>query len=264
MKTINVCFLHSGSAFFSPTPLPKNLPAVFQVKMFQVFLISFILWIEESSFFATLFGLYMILRCCLFCFSSHVMFVSAFPGTLLTVRCWVSGGSPGVQSFFMHKHIFKSITSVAWSEGEKWRLKHVKWQFLFGSQFILWIKKAVLFGSIVGKINSELVSLGSSEALICCQLCQGQQAPSPVVVVVLVQQKAEAGNTVASPGSRGWRMLIPFQDVFYRLRGGGRIKINVDIPSDVSLYWRLCVGLVLLEHEYISSVSDLAHVLFLW
>lgn len=81
-------------------------------------------------FFSTIFGLYMTLQCCLFCFSSHVMFVSASPGTLLTVRCWVSGGYPGVQSFFMHKLVFKNVINLLWYGqywlGEKSGLKHVK------------------------------------------------------------------------------------------------------------------------------------------
>lgn len=52
---------------------------------------------------------------------------------------------------------------------------------------------------------------------------------------------------VALPVSRGWRVLI----VFYRLGDGGGIIISVDNPSDVSLCWHLCIGLLLLEHKYI-------------
>ena len=99
-KLLWVCSLHSGNTVFSPTPLPFNPPAVFHVEMFQVFLKPFILWIWVILFFLNHIWFIHDLQCCLFCFSSHVMFVSAFPGTLLTVRCWVSGGSPGVQSFF--------------------------------------------------------------------------------------------------------------------------------------------------------------------
>lgn len=64
---------------------------------------------------------------------------------------------------------------------------------------------------------------------------------------------------VALPVSGGWQVFIPFQGY----RDGRGIKINIDNPNDVNLCWHLCIGLVLLKHEYISSVSDLVHVLFL-
>lgn len=68
---------------------------------------------------------------------------------------------------------------------------------------------------------------------------------------------------VALVVTRGWGVRISFQDCLLETGDGGGIRISVDNPSDTSLYWCLCIGLVLLEHEYISLVSGLVCVFFL-
>lgn len=91
----------------------------------------------------------------------------------------------------------------------------------------------------------------------------GGASPSPVMVAVLLQQKAEAESVGGVAGGQGLAGASCLSGILWQVGEQLKDQNNVNGPGDISLCWRLCLGLVLLKHEYITSVSDLVHVLFL-
>lgn len=150
----------------SAYPQPKNLLSVPVLRYFKCMIFYFSG--PNNPLFSVIFGLCMTLQCCLFYFSSHVLFVSAFPGILMTVRCWVSGGYPGVQIFFMHKHTFNIV--ILW-HGQYWQYKkknlmHVKQVFGVPVYFMSRENNTAQKSSYCVKIHLHVFST----TFICCWL----------------------------------------------------------------------------------------------
>lgn len=174
----------------SAYPQPKNLLSVPVLRYFKCMI--FYLSGPNNPLFSVIFGLCMTLQCCLFYFSSHVLFVSAFPGILMTVRCWVSGGYPGVQIFFMHKHTFNIV--ILW-HGQYWHIKRKTLCMLnkcLGCQFILWVERIIQLRSLV-TVSKSISMCSVQPSFVADFPFQGQMAPSFIIVAMHLYQKAEAG-----------------------------------------------------------------------